>query len=172
MCPTLTLQDTYTIRIGHFLSHLKDNFGTCALNFYQVTTMPATLLTGANSFVGAHVINSLIAAGHTVVGTVRRENLIDQIYASHPEWKEKLELIVVKDYAEESSWDEVFAKHSLDHVRRRRLSFASVAACCSSHFSSRFIPTCSSTVTPATPSNTITLLLLSALRPLSLTHPK
>lgn len=78
--------------------------------------MPATLLTGANSFVGAHVINSLIAAGHTVVGTVRRENLIDQIYALHPEWKEKLELIVVKDYAEESSWDEVFTKHVVDHV--------------------------------------------------------
>ncbi len=80
--------------------------------------MPTTLLTGANSFVGAHVINSLIAAGHTVVGTVRRENLIDQIYATHPEWKEKLQVIVVKDYAEESSWDEVFAKHTLDHVRR------------------------------------------------------
>ena len=94
--------------------------------------MPSTLLTGANSFVGAHVINSLIAAGHNVVGTVRRENLIDQIYATHPEWKEKLQVIVVKDYAEESSWDEVFAKHNLDHVRRRRLSFPSVATSCPS----------------------------------------
>lgn len=80
--------------------------------------MPATLLTGANSFVGAHVINSLIAAGHAVVGTVRRENLIEQIYALHPEWKDKLELIVVKDYADESGWDGVFAKYSVDHVSR------------------------------------------------------
>lgn len=78
--------------------------------------MPATLLTGANSFVGAHVINSLIAAGHAVVGTVRRENLIEQIYALHPEWKDKLELIVVKDYADESGWDGVFAKYSVDHI--------------------------------------------------------
>ena len=85
--------------------------------------MPATLLTGANSFVGAHVINSLIAAGHDVVGTVRRENLINQIYALHPEWKENLKLIVVKDYAEERSWDEVFSKHSFDHVRNGRLVF-------------------------------------------------
>jgi hypothetical protein len=95
-----------------------DNHDLATHALYQVT-MPATLLTGANSFVGAHVINSLIAAGHTVVGTVRRENLISQIYALHPEWKEKLELIVVKDYAEESSWDEVFDKYSLDHVRPR-----------------------------------------------------
>jgi hypothetical protein len=79
--------------------------------------MPTTLLTGANSFVGAHVINSLIAAGHHVIGTVRRENLVDQIYALHPEWKEKLELVVVKDYADESSWNEVFGNYSLDHVR-------------------------------------------------------
>ena len=80
--------------------------------------MPTTLLTGANSFVGAHVINSLIDAGHNVIGTVRRANLVDEIFALHPEWKDKLELIVVKDYAEESNWDEVFGKYSFDHVRR------------------------------------------------------
>ncbi|KAK3349304.1 hypothetical protein B0T25DRAFT_547663 [Lasiosphaeria hispida] len=78
--------------------------------------MPLTLLTGANSFVGAHVINSLIAAGHNVIGTVRRGNLIEEIFAIHPEWKEKLEIIVVKDYAEESSWDEVFKKYPFDHI--------------------------------------------------------
>ena len=80
--------------------------------------MPHTLLTGANSFVAAHVINSLIAAGHTVTGTVRREGIAEKIFALHPEWKEKLEIIVVKDYAEEKLWDEVFTKYSFDHVRR------------------------------------------------------
>jgi nucleoside-diphosphate-sugar epimerase len=78
--------------------------------------MPHTLLTGANSFVGAHVINALIAADHTLVGTVRREGVADEIFAFHPEWKEKLEIIVVKDYAVESNWDEVFKKYSFDHV--------------------------------------------------------
>lgn len=78
--------------------------------------MPRTLLTGANSFVGSHVINSLIDASHSVVGTVRRESLIDEIYSLHPEWKEKLELIVVKDLADEANWDEVFKKYYFDHV--------------------------------------------------------
>jgi len=78
--------------------------------------MPRTLLTGANSFVGAHVINSLIAAGHDIVGTIRRESLIEEIYSLHPEWKEKLQLIVVKDLADENNWDEVFKKYSFDHV--------------------------------------------------------
>jgi len=82
--------------------------------------MPRTLLTGANSFVGAHVINSLLAAGHQVVGTVRREALIGQIYALHPEWKENLELALVSDYAEEASWDALFKQYSFDYVCAQR----------------------------------------------------
>lgn len=78
--------------------------------------MPLTLLTGANSFVGAHVINSLVAAGHSIVGTVRRANLIDQIFALHPEWKTSLELVVLGDYADEASWDALFEKYQFDHV--------------------------------------------------------
>lgn len=65
---------------------------------------------------GAHVINSLIDAGHSVVGTLRRESLIDEIYSLHPEWKDKLELITVKDLADEATWDSVFTKYSFDHV--------------------------------------------------------
>jgi len=79
--------------------------------------MPTTLMTGANSFVGAHVINSLIAAGHKVVGTVRRDGLAEQLFALHPEWKDQLEIIIVKDYQDESNWDAVFQKYALDHVR-------------------------------------------------------
>ncbi|KAK0650026.1 hypothetical protein B0T16DRAFT_325498 [Cercophora newfieldiana] len=78
--------------------------------------MPYTLLTGANSFVGAHVINSLLAAGHKVVGTVRRESLIEQIFGLHPEWKENVELTVVGDYADEASWDALFTKYSFDYI--------------------------------------------------------
>lgn len=78
--------------------------------------MPLTLLTGANSFVGAHVINSLVAAGHSIVGTVRRANLIDQIFGLHPEWKTSLELVVLEDYADEASWDDLFEKYQFDHV--------------------------------------------------------
>jgi len=73
-------------------------------------------MTGANSFVGAHVISSLIAAGHKVIGTARRETVAEQLFALHPEWKDHLEVTVVEDYAEESNWDKVFAKYQLDHV--------------------------------------------------------
>ncbi|KAK1834969.1 hypothetical protein QBC39DRAFT_251200 [Podospora conica] len=78
--------------------------------------MPLTLLTGANSFVGAHVINSLLSAGHSVVGTVRRPALIDQLYELHPEWKTGLELVVVEDYTVEANWDALFAKYQFDHI--------------------------------------------------------
>ena len=79
-------------------------------------TMPSTLLTGANSFVSAHIIDALIAAGHKVTGTVRRASSIDEIYAARPDWKGKVDLVVVGDYAVEDSWTELFKKSSFDHV--------------------------------------------------------
>ncbi len=78
--------------------------------------MPSTLLTGANSFVAAHIINALIADGHHVTGTVRRASAGDDILATHPEWKGKLDVVVVGDYAQESSWDDLFKSYSFDHV--------------------------------------------------------
>ena len=78
--------------------------------------MPSTLLTGANSFVAAHIINALVAAGHKVTGTVRRASSIDEIYAFHPEWKTNVDLVVVGDYAVEDSWADLFKKTSFDHV--------------------------------------------------------
>jgi len=79
--------------------------------------MPSTLLTGANSFVAAHIINALIDAGHKVTGTVRRASSIDDIYTFHPEWKNVVDLVVVGDYSVEDSWHELFKKNSFDHVR-------------------------------------------------------
>jgi uncharacterized protein YbjT (DUF2867 family) len=83
--------------------------------------MPSTLLTGANSFVAAHVINALIEAGHHVTGTVRRSGVVDDIFAAHPEWKEHLDVVVVEDIANEGSWDELFKNNSFDHVFSRHI---------------------------------------------------
>lgn len=47
--------------------------------------MPHTLVTGANSFVAAHVISALIAAGHSVTGSVRRAAAGKEILEWHPE---------------------------------------------------------------------------------------
>lgn len=78
--------------------------------------MPSTLLTGANSFVAAHIIQALIEAGHNVTGTVRRAAAGDDILALHPEWKEHLDIAVIEDLANEESWDAIFKSKDFDHV--------------------------------------------------------
>jgi len=79
--------------------------------------MPSTLVTGANSFVGAHIINALIAAGHHVTGAVRRQAAGDDMFTAHPEWKDHLDIAIVSDYAKQEDWASLFQKHSFDHVR-------------------------------------------------------
>jgi nucleoside-diphosphate-sugar epimerase len=82
--------------------------------------MPSILLTGANSFFAAHVINALINANYHVTGTVRQSAAGDAILALHPEWKGHFDSVVIEDIADESSWDSVFKKTPFDHVRRIR----------------------------------------------------
>ncbi|ORX99878.1 hypothetical protein BCR34DRAFT_606460 [Clohesyomyces aquaticus] len=78
--------------------------------------MPHTLVTGANSFVAAHVINELIANGHTVTGSVRRLSAGEALLEAHPEWKEKLDFVVIEDYAKPGAFDEVFQKNQFDYI--------------------------------------------------------
>ena len=78
--------------------------------------MPHTLVTGANSFVAAHVINTLIAEGHTVTGSVRRESAGESVLAEHPEWKGKLDFVKIEDYAADGIWDAVFKSKPIDHI--------------------------------------------------------
>ena len=68
--------------------------------------MPHTLVTGANSFVAAHMINALVKAGHHVTGTVRKAASGDDVLALHPEWKSHLDFVVVEDITDEKSWEE------------------------------------------------------------------
>jgi nucleoside-diphosphate-sugar epimerase len=77
--------------------------------------MVHTLVTGANSFVGAHVVKTLLNAGHRVTGTVRRQAAGDTIMAAHPEWA-GLTLIVIEDYTVQASWDNLFASLKFDHI--------------------------------------------------------
>ncbi|KAF2118174.1 hypothetical protein BDV96DRAFT_597047 [Lophiotrema nucula] len=78
--------------------------------------MPHTLVTGANSFVAAHVINELIANGHTVTGSVRRVAAGQALLDEHPEWDGKLDFVVVEDYGNQSALDELFQKKQFDHI--------------------------------------------------------
>jgi nucleoside-diphosphate-sugar epimerase len=82
--------------------------------------MPHTLVTGANSFVAAHVIQALIDAGHKVTGTVRRASAGEAVLALHPEWKGKLDFVEIEDYAIEGVFDEIFQNppggEGFDHI--------------------------------------------------------
>jgi nucleoside-diphosphate-sugar epimerase len=78
--------------------------------------MPHTLVTGANSFVAAHIINELISQGHAVTGSIRRSSSGDEILAEHPEWKSHLDFVEIADYAEPGAWDKIFREHDFDFV--------------------------------------------------------
>ena len=78
--------------------------------------MPHTLVTGANSFVAAHVIEILISQGHTVTGSVRRASAGEAILKEHPEWKESLDFVQIENYAAAGVWDEFFKSKDVEYV--------------------------------------------------------
>lgn len=78
--------------------------------------MPSALVTGANAFLAAHIINSLIKAKFHITGTVRHAAAGDGIFTRHPEWKDHLDIVVVEDITDESHWDSIFKETSFDHV--------------------------------------------------------
>ena len=93
--------------------------------------MPHTLVTGANSFVGAHIISKLIEEGHTITGSVRHAAAGDELIKDHPQWKGTLDFVVVEDYAQEGVWDHVFEGREINHVSCRpcrRCTAAAVAS--------------------------------------------
>ena len=78
--------------------------------------MPSTLLTGANSFFAAHLLNQLIADGHTITGTVRSLSKGDQLLALHPEWKDHLHFVEVGNLSKPGVWDAVIQQGNFDYV--------------------------------------------------------
>ena len=78
--------------------------------------MPKTLVTGANSFVAAQIIDQLIALGHTVVGSVRSTSKGDEILATHPEYAGKISFVTVSDYAATGVWDSIMKEENFDYV--------------------------------------------------------
>jgi nucleoside-diphosphate-sugar epimerase len=78
--------------------------------------MPKTLVTGANGFAAAHIIDQLIALGHTVTGSVRSSSKGEQLLATHPEYTGKFSFVIVSDYAKEGTWDEAFRGEEFDYV--------------------------------------------------------
>jgi nucleoside-diphosphate-sugar epimerase len=78
--------------------------------------MPKTLVTGANSFVAAHIIDQLIILDHSVTGSVRSPLKGQQIIDLHPTYKNHFSFIIVSDYATPGTWDQVFKDGDFDYV--------------------------------------------------------
>jgi nucleoside-diphosphate-sugar epimerase len=63
--------------------------------------MTRVLLTGGSGFIAAHVLEALLARGHSVVTTVRSQTKADAIQQNHPEVnKDRLSFAIVEDMAQ------------------------------------------------------------------------
>jgi nucleoside-diphosphate-sugar epimerase len=78
--------------------------------------MPSTLLTGANSFFAAHLLNQLVSDGHTVTGTVRSLSKGKQLLEIHPEWKDHVRFVEVTNLSHHGTWDTVIQQGNFDYV--------------------------------------------------------
>ncbi|GJN74193.1 methylglyoxal reductase (NADPH-dependent) gre2 [Purpureocillium lilacinum] len=69
--------------------------------------MTKILVTGGSGFIAAHLVDQLLAAGHTVVTTVRSEDKAARLRDAHADKGERLSVAVVGDIAVEGAFDKV-----------------------------------------------------------------
>jgi len=68
--------------------------------------MTRVLLTGGSGFIAAHVLESLLEHGYSVVATVRSAHKGQQILDSHKQYgKDKLDFVIVEDIAKSGAFD-------------------------------------------------------------------
>jgi NAD dependent epimerase/dehydratase family enzyme len=65
------------------------------------------LVTGATGFIGAHVVDNLLARGFSVRGSTRSKAKGDQMKAARPEYASKLDFVVVEDFTKIGVFDSV-----------------------------------------------------------------
>ncbi|KAF4628917.1 hypothetical protein G7Y89_g9235 [Cudoniella acicularis] len=75
--------------------------------------MTRVLLTGGSGFIAAHVLESLLAHGHSVVTTVRSAQKGQQILDSHKQYgKGKLDFVIVEDISKPGAFDSAVVSDS------------------------------------------------------------
>lgn len=63
--------------------------------------MSRVLLTGGSGFIATHVLETLLARGHSVVTTVRSQQKAQAILEAHPELqKDRLDCAIVEDMSQ------------------------------------------------------------------------
>jgi nucleoside-diphosphate-sugar epimerase len=65
------------------------------------------LLTGANGFVGSHILDQLLSLGHSVRSIVRSEAKAQQVLADFPNHGSKLDFAIVPDITAPGAFDDV-----------------------------------------------------------------
>jgi nucleoside-diphosphate-sugar epimerase len=74
--------------------------------------MSTTFVTGGTGFVGATVIDQLLARKHRVIAAVRSNSSGENLLAVHPEWdKSQITLVETPDFSAPGTFDTVFEKH-------------------------------------------------------------
>ena len=69
--------------------------------------MTRVLLTGGSGFIAAHVLEGLLAQGHSVVTSVRSETKAKLLRDTFPDvGKDKLDFVYVADIGQEGAFDE------------------------------------------------------------------
>ncbi|KAK3392498.1 hypothetical protein B0T20DRAFT_421302 [Sordaria brevicollis] len=80
--------------------------------------MTKVLLTGGSGFIAAHILEQLLAKGHTVVTTVRSEDKAQNIRDAYPDKASsgELKVAIVPDIAQLDAFDEVVKEPGLEVV--------------------------------------------------------
>ncbi|PWY84407.1 NAD dependent epimerase/dehydratase [Aspergillus eucalypticola CBS 122712] len=66
------------------------------------------LLTGANGFVASHILSILLERRYTVTATVRSQAKADDVINAHPEWKGKVDFVIVSDFTSQKPFSTLF----------------------------------------------------------------
>ncbi|KIV96959.1 hypothetical protein PV10_00769 [Exophiala mesophila] len=80
--------------------------------------MPLTLVTGGNGFVGASIVSTLLAKGHSVILAVRNASSAEGLVSVHADWpRDRITIAVVPDFTVPGVFDEVFKSNpSIEYV--------------------------------------------------------
>lgn len=63
------------------------------------------LLTGANGFIGAHILDVLLSKGHSVRAILRSQSKVDQVLADFPNYGSTLDFGIVPDITAPGAFD-------------------------------------------------------------------
>lgn len=82
--------------------------------------MPTTVVTGANGFVGACVVDTLLSPKyrHKVIITTRSASSAADLTSWHPEWPSgDITVCPIADFTVDNAFDELFQRHpEIDYV--------------------------------------------------------